>query len=147
MSSEKNEKRLIKFVKKMRKKNKMNEMSIKKRDINFFEFNNNKHKTFNKLKIVFVFTRRWQKTSRIKDWDCTKSWLNQRMFSSCICVLNVLSSQIICFFDACQLCYRLIAFVIILDKRLNTSCFSVSTKQRINKTCLKMMIWRIFANY
>ncbi len=41
----------------MRKKNKINEVSIKKRDINFFESNDNKHETFNKLKMNIVFTR------------------------------------------------------------------------------------------
>jgi hypothetical protein len=85
--------------------------------------NNNRHETLIKLKIDVVFAKRWQRTSRIRDWNCTKSWLNQKMFSSRTYVQNALSSQIICSFNECQSCYHLIVFVIIFNKRSSTCCF------------------------
>jgi hypothetical protein len=120
---------------------------MKKRDINSFESNDNKHETLIKRKIDVVSARRWQRISRAKDWNCTESWLNQKALSSRTCVRNALSSLIICFLDACRSCYRLTAFVIIFDRRLSTCCFSTRTKQGTDKTCLKLTKRQIYASY
>ncbi len=61
-----------KLVKKMRKKNKVNKMSIKKRDINFFESNNNKHETLIKLKIDVAFMKRWKRILQMRNWNYIK---------------------------------------------------------------------------
>ncbi len=146
-SSERKQKWSAKLMKKLRKKNKMNEVSIEKTWHKFFRVNDSRHETLIKRQIDVAFARRWQRTSRAKDWNCTKSWLNQKTLLSRTCVQNALSSLIICSFDACQSCYCLTVLVIILDKRSSTCCFSAWTKSRTNKTCLKLTKRRIYASY
>jgi hypothetical protein len=119
----------------------------KRRDIDSFESNDSKHETLIRRKIDVASARRWQKTSRAKDWNCTKSWRSQRVLSSRTCVRNALSSLIICSFDACLLCYRLTAFTTILDKRSSTCCFSAWTEQQTDNACLESTKRRIYASY
>jgi hypothetical protein len=146
-SNERKQKWSTKLTKKIRKKNKMNEESIEKTWHKLFESNDSKHETFIKRKIDVAFARRWQMTSRVKDWNCTESWRSQKALSSRTCVRNALSSLIIFSFDVCLLCYRLTAFATILDKRLSTCCFFAWTEQQTDNACLELTKRRIYASY
>jgi hypothetical protein len=146
-SNEKKQKWSAKLAKKMRKRTKWTKNRSRKRDINSFELNNSRHETLIRRKIDVAFARRWQMTSRARNWNCTKSWRSQKALSSRTYVRDALSSLIICYFDACLLCYRLTAFATILDKRSSTYYFSTWTEQQTDNACLTSTKRRMYASY
>jgi hypothetical protein len=146
-SSEKKRKWSTKLVKKMRKKNKMNEMSIKKTWRKFFRIKSQQTRNAYQTKI-------WCRVCK----TLTKNILNKKLKlhkvlikSKNAFVMHMRTRRIeladYLFFQRVSIVLLFDCFVIILDKRSNTCCFSASTKRRTNKACLKTMKRRIYASY